>query len=274
MLHRMNRRLFIARFTKGTMAIAALAVIPAACSTDASTSTTASSPTSTVPSSSTSNTAATTTTGPATTTTAPEGSATVGRVDLGFVSAYILARDGEAAIVDTGVSGSARQIESGLASLGLGWDNVGHVILTHLHGDHIGSLDEVMAAAPAASGYAGTGDVERITSTRPLAPLNDGDRVFDLDIIATPGHTPGHIAVYDPVGGTLIAGDALNGGDAMNGEAGTVSGANPQFTSDVQTADASIRKLAQLTFERVYFGHGSPVLIDADEAVAALAASL
>lgn len=274
----MNRRLFIARFTKGTTAIAALAVVPVACSTDSpadSTSTTSAAsttgPTTSIPGAT--STAPTTTATPAST-AVPEGGATVSRIDLGFVSAYVLSRDGEAAVVDTGVSGSADQIQAGLMSIGLGWDNVAHVIVTHLHGDHVGSLSAVLDAAPTAVGYAGAGDADSISSPRPLTSLADGDRVFDLDIIATPGHTPGHIAVYDSIGGTLIAGDAMNGGDALGGSPGTVAGANPQFTPDIQSADDSIRKLAQLTFGRVFFGHGSPVLVDADEAVMELAASL
>ena len=98
--------------------------------------------------------------------------------------------------------------------------------------------------------------------------MGDGDRVFDLDIIATPGHTPGHISVLDSVGGLLVAGDALNGSD------GRVIGANPDFTADILIADQSIAKLASFTYETVVFGHGEPVLSGASQQVANLAASL
>ena len=74
---------------------------------------------------------------------------TYSRVSLDFVSAYILVRSGEAAIVDTGVAGSESAIEGGLAALDLGWDAVDHVILTHLHDDHIGSIAAVMDLAAA-----------------------------------------------------------------------------------------------------------------------------
>ena len=76
------------------------------------------------------------------------------RVDLGFVSAYIFVRGGEAALVDTGTSGSTSDIESTLIGLGLGWNELSTVLLTHHHGDHIGSLSEIMAAAPDAVAYA------------------------------------------------------------------------------------------------------------------------
>ena len=60
-------------------------------------------------------------------------------MNLGFVSAYILVRGGEAVIVDTGVAGSDDDIETALGGIGLGWADVGHVILTHKHGDHAGA---------------------------------------------------------------------------------------------------------------------------------------
>jgi len=98
--------------------------------------------------------------------------------------------------------------------------------------------------------------------------VGDGDSVFGLDIIAAPGHTPGSIAILDPIGGVLIA------GDAMNGEDGGVIGANPRFTQDMEEANRSIAKLAGYGFDTVLFGHGDPVIGGADTRVAALAAEL
>lgn len=191
------------------------------------------------------------------------------RVNLGFVSAYIVVRDGEAAIVDTGVENSESDIEAGLTSLDLGWGAVGHVILTHRHGDHQGSLPAVLTAAVDATGYAGAGDLEAITSPRPIVSVGDGDKVLDLEIIETPGHTPGHISVLSPDASLLIAGDALNG---ANG--GVIGGANPQFSPDMPTANLSVRKLAGYQFDTVVFGHGEPVEGNAAALVAELAASL
>jgi glyoxylase-like metal-dependent hydrolase (beta-lactamase superfamily II) len=190
------------------------------------------------------------------------------RVNLGFVSAYILARGGEAAVVDTGVAGSEGDIEAGLTRIGLGWSDVGHVIITHLHADHQGSLGPVMDAATDAIGYAGTADLPEIESPRAMTAVGDGHRVFGLEIIDTPGHTPGHISVLDPAGGLLVAGDAMTGAD------GGVGGANPGFTADMAAANRSIRKLAGLSFDTVLFGHGEPVIGGADAQVAAFAATL
>jgi glyoxylase-like metal-dependent hydrolase (beta-lactamase superfamily II) len=273
----LSRRLFLARFTKGTAAIAVLGTVGAACSGDddpAVTTTTAApvTTTTTAPADPTSTTAA-----PVETTEAPamaRAAVSLERVKLGSVSAYVLVRNGEAAVVDTGTPGSADEIETALASLGLGWDDVGHVVLTHRHNDHVGSLPDVLAAAPDAAGYAGAGDIPAIEAPRALVAVGDGDRVFDLDVYETPGHTPGSISVLDPVGGILVVGDAMNGGDALGGEPGTVAGINPRFTEDIAAADDSIRKLAGLDFEAIYFGHGEPVEAGAGAAVRSFAASL
>lgn len=189
------------------------------------------------------------------------------RVDLGFVSAYVLARGGEVAVVDTGVAGSADAIEEVLRDMALGWESVGHVILTHSHRDHIGSLAQVLERAASATAYAGVDDIPAINAPRAIQGVADGDLVFGLEIIATPGHTPGHICVLDSAGGVLVAGDAVNGSN------GGVAGPNPEFSADMDTALQSVVRLATLRFDTVLFGHGEPVVGEADQAVAALAAS-
>jgi glyoxylase-like metal-dependent hydrolase (beta-lactamase superfamily II) len=185
-----------------------------------------------------------------------------GRVDLGFVSAYVLVRAGEASVVDTGVSGSEGAIEAGLTELGVTWADVGSVILTHLHPDHAGSSSAVLVRAADAAGYAGAADLPAISAPRPLLAVGDGERVSDLAIIATPGHTAGHIAVLDDVAGVLVAGDALNTAD------GAVQGPNPQFSDDMATAEQSVRKLAGFTFDTLLVGHGDPIVGDAAERLA------
>ncbi len=188
------------------------------------------------------------------------------RVDLGFVSAYVLVRGGEAAVVDTGVTGSDDDIAAALERLGLDWGAVGHVVLTHQHADHAGSASAVLAAASSATGYAGAADIPGIDAPRSLVALADGDAVFGLQIVATPGHTAGHIAVLDPIGGILVAGDALNTSD------GNVTGPNASFSADMTTAMASVAKLGALSFETLLVGHGDPILSGASAMVAELAA--
>ena len=263
---RLSRRIFLADLGRGALAIAVVGVgTAAACSDDDDDD----------------DAAATATPSPEATTLAASPAATAAiapsasagavewrRVPLGIVSAYVLARNGEAAIVDTGTPGSAADIEGALGVAGLGWDAVGHVLVTHSHGDHVGSLAEVLAQATGATGYAGAADIPAIPSSGALIAVGDGDRVFDLEIVETPGHTPGHISVLDPLGGLLVAGDALNGQD------GGVIGPNPRFSSDLALANASVVKLAGFEFETVVFGHGDPVVGGASARVAALVAEL
>lgn len=189
------------------------------------------------------------------------------RVNLGFVSAYVIAHNGEIAVVDTGVDGSADDIEATIDGLSMSWDDVGHVILTHAHPDHVGSLAEVLARAPGADAYIGEGDLPAVTSPRPPQVVGDGDTVMGLEVIETPGHTPGHISVLDPRLDLLVAGDALTGVD------GTAGGPDPRFTDDLTQAAGSISKLAALEFEVVVFGHGEPVESDGARHVADLVAT-
>jgi glyoxylase-like metal-dependent hydrolase (beta-lactamase superfamily II) len=203
-----------------------------------------------------------------TTTTAVSEGTEFQRVDLGFVSAYILYRAGEAALVDTGVEGSEGAIEAGLGEIGLDWGAVGHIIATHKHPDHIGSLGAVIAAAPDAAVYAGLEDIPAMLQIIEPTPVNDSDDVFGLTIVATPGHTAGHVSVLDTAAGILVAGDAMFNRD------GNLTGSLPEFTEDMTIANASVRTLAGFDYETVLFGHGPPIEAGGTQAVEALAATL
>lgn len=278
-----GRRIFLTDLGRGTLFVAGFGLL-AACGGDdddsasaspgpASTSTPTSPPTS-EPTSTSEAMATPTVTPTAMATRTGDGSGSAAgaveweRVNLGFVSAYVLVRNGEAALVDTGTPGSEGTIEATLEAAGAGWSDLGHVIVTHSHGDHQGSLTAVLNAAPEAVSYAGAADIPAIMSPRSILAVGNGDRVFGLDVIETPGHTPGHISLLDAVGGLLVAGDALNGAD------GGVIGPNEQFSSDHASALASVGTLAGFEYETVVFGHGEPVVANASSLVTELAASL
>jgi glyoxylase-like metal-dependent hydrolase (beta-lactamase superfamily II) len=262
-----RRRAFLGDLGKGTFAFAVLApAFIAACSDD--TEDTTGADTTATGGTGTTTTARTTTADdadPTTTESAP--TLTWARTEIGNVSAYVLVRGTEAAIVDTGVAGSADDIGETLAGVGLDYGAVTHVILTHLHPDHAGSIMEVMQLAGSATAYAGEDDIGGIDYD-PITAAAHGDEVFGLEVIATPGHTDGHIAVIDHDAGLLVAGDALNAQD------GGVQGPSPRFSTDIDTANESARRLAALSFNTLLVGHGDPIEDMADTAVAALAASL
>ena len=188
------------------------------------------------------------------------------RVDLSSVSAYLLIRGAEAAVVDTGTGGSADAIRSTLRAAGSDWTAVRHVVLTHLHSDHTGGLAGVEPEVKATF-YAGAGDAASIISDQPVKPLDDGDEVFGLRIVGPPGHTLGHISIFDPSTGVLVAGDALR-------TTGGLEGSDPQYTADETLAAASVRKLAALDVKAILPGHGDPLTAGAAAALRKLASSL
>ncbi|MEM7094586.1 MAG: MBL fold metallo-hydrolase [Actinomycetota bacterium] len=188
------------------------------------------------------------------------------RANLGFVSAYVLARGNQAAIVDTGVPGSATAIGESLATLGLNYADVAHVVLTHHHQDHAGSIGEVMAQAVNATVYAGEADLSDIDQN-PITGLVGGEDVFGFEMIPTPGHTAGHMCVIDHQASLLVAGDAIFG------DAGGVVEGPERFFADVAESRESIKAMAELTFNTLLLGHGEPIEDRADTAVAALANS-
>lgn len=192
---------------------------------------------------------------------------TIATATLGFVNAYVLVRGNEVAIVDTGVQGSEDAIGEAIKTAGRSWADVKHVFLTHHHGDHAGSIDAVMQAAAGAKGYVGVLDLPSVRTSASIDGVNDGDEVFGLRIIGTPGHTPGHIAVFDPATTAIVVGDALN-------NTGSLSGPNARFTVNMEVAKQSVGKIAALNPDAVYMGHGEPITQSAAVRLAELAASL
>lgn len=194
--------------------------------------------------------------GPATSAGAVAVGDGIRRVPLGqngFTTSYIVVRRGEAAIVDTGVSGSAQRIGEVVREAGLGWEAVRHLIVTHHHPDHAGSVGEVLGLATSATIWAGAADIPSIRSPRPIQAAEDGVEVLGLRVIATPGHTLGHVSVYDEAASTFISGDALTN------VGGSLAGSAPQYTADQAKAAESVRKIAGLGFERAFFMHGDPI---------------
>lgn len=86
-----------------------------------------------------------------------------------------------------------------------------------------------------------------------------------ISVIATPGHTPGHICLYHKPSKTLIAGDALT----VKG--GCLLGPLPQATYDMDLAIQSLQKLTQFDIETVICHHGGMYNTEANRRIAELA---
>jgi glyoxylase-like metal-dependent hydrolase (beta-lactamase superfamily II) len=135
--------------------------------------------------------------------------------------------------------------------------DVRRVLLTHVHGDHLGGLRSLQANA----------DLEVITMSCNAAqlqgqirPVGDGEVIADLfgglTVIGTPGHMPGHASFWLPERGVLFTGDTL----ASLGGLGMLPS---RLQHDVDQVKQDVQRLAQLAPSAICCGHGPPVTRDA-----------
>ncbi|KUJ40571.1 hypothetical protein ADL25_18660 [Streptomyces sp. NRRL F-5122] len=189
----------------------------------------------------------------------------------------LLLKGRQPALVDSGFVGHA---EDTAAWAQARTGSVDLVVNTHWHSDHVGgnALLQNMGAAIAA----GAPEAEAVARRdpgccaaeyldQPVAPytvdmpLDDGRilRLGDADweIVRTPGHTPGHLSLWQPDERLLVVGDALSDYDV-----GWVSRAldGPEAAA---TALDSLKRLAALDPRVVLPSHG-PVPADPDAAFA------
>jgi len=155
-------------------------------------------------------------------------------------------------LIDTGLNGKADAIGAALDRVGAAWSDITDVVLTHWHPDHVGGLGEVVERSPSAAVWAGEADVSQIPSAVPLRPLVEGDRVRDIQIVPTPGHTAGHIGLLHDDGMLFV-------GDAVGTAGGVMSRPPEQFTADAARAEESLLRLSLLEPDRMLFSHGPEI---------------
>jgi glyoxylase-like metal-dependent hydrolase (beta-lactamase superfamily II) len=192
---------------------------------------------------------------------------------------YLVREDDGFTLVDTGLSGSAQAILDAAQALGA---PIARIALTHAHVDHVGSLDALHERLPEAEILITARDARFLTgdhsldpqepqdklrggyplcATQPTRAIAAGDRVGSLEVIAAPGHTPGHVAFLDRRDRTLIAGDAFQtrGGLAVSGVVQPLFPLPAMATWHKLTALRSAEALRALEPARLAVGHG-PVL--------------
>ncbi|RYZ52030.1 MAG: MBL fold metallo-hydrolase, partial [Chitinophagaceae bacterium] len=85
-----------------------------------------------------------------------------------------------------------------------------------------------------------------------------------VDIVATPGHTPGHISLYLKIEQMLLAGDAVVMQESM------LELANPHYAISLPEAIASVEKLGRLPIQKLVCYHGGVMMQNTADAFAAL----
>ncbi len=141
------------------------------------------------------------------------------------------------------------------------------IVLTHCHYDHTASAQEIADSSGAKiaihtddAPLLGNDNVsaaamfgQRAPTIEPDILLNDGDRIpigndEELEVIHTPGHTPGGICLYEAISKSLFSGDTVFPGGSI-GRTDFQAGNRSQLTG-------SINKLVQLDVKTLYPGHG------------------
>lgn len=204
-------------------------------------------------------------------------------VKIRFVNAYLLDAGNGLTLIDTGIADSAPAIVDAVRSIGRQPSDIRHILVTHCHTDHSGSLAEMkrLTGAPATMHPLDAAMVREGRSRRPLVPApglvnailcrlligfapssiepaeieheaHDGeDLPAGVRAIHVPGHCAGQLAFLWPEhGGVLIAGDV----------AANIRGLSLALVyEDLAEGVRSLSRLAGLDFEVACFGHGKPI---------------
>lgn len=184
---------------------------------------------------------------------------------------YILECEGGLILVDVGFTPECHaNIQAELDSMGVSWENIKMIIITHAHGDHIENLPQVkeLTGAEVVIGH-GDGDalLER-TGVKADLEMDHGDIIGacgGIEIVHVPGHSDGNLCLYLRGLKAIIAGDTIFGDSEGNLEAPP-----EKYCSDVEMAWGNLRTLADYDFDALLLSHGRNTYRGAKEKVLGL----
>lgn len=202
-------------------------------------------------------------------------------------NAYLLTSPDELVLIDCGIRSDFVRIQAQLEQTGYALSQLSLIVLTHGHGDHAGSAAQLQETTPAEFAAhpeeipylrkeaslpfrsllkkALFGLADQVLLPRPaldrIQPVQEGDRIQPaggLEVIHTPGHTPGSISLFQPERRILFCGDALFLAHPLSGKSGLRLPPN-LVTADPDRAYRSAEKIVGLEPEMLCPGHGRPL---------------
>jgi glyoxylase-like metal-dependent hydrolase (beta-lactamase superfamily II) len=211
--------------------------------------------------------------------------------DLRISNVFLIVSDSELSLIDAGMVGEAKKIVAQLNEAGFDPKKLKRIILTHAHGDHTGSVQELISISNAQV-VAHRDEVSYIMKTKTIPANSPVPRVMNwlsdhvvfrqpgvrvdvavedgeliegtcgLFAIHSPGHTPGSLSIYDQDTGLLFCGDALFNAHPITRKPGLQFPLRSVNSNPKQARESAI-KLAMLDIKVLCCGHGEPITGDA-----------
>ena len=204
------------------------------------------------------------------------------RLKNSFVNLYLIDEPDGLTLIDTGIARSGpKLVLQKMSELGRQPGDLKRILITHADPDHTGGAAELRTKTGAilyasaiekpAIERGGTsreirgnaltkaifGAMGKYLMPTPPVPvdkvLTDGQVLpilGGLQVIATPGHTPGHVSFYSPLQRTMIA------GDAWNASTGRLQFRPAPVHWDYEIGCESVKKLERLGAQTIWCGHG------------------